>query len=259
MLSTRMISVVGAAVSILSLASAGQAQIGAGDLLPIAVNTAAGTQAFADGFALVALRNIAAGSVLYITDNELTAATGTVFNTGESYSRWTAPAGGVAAGTVINFTNFDATGTTLLNVSTGSVSAVTFANSSNRGLSATSESLYFYTAASDASADTATGFVSFLNIGTTADPAPASLNPNFNISIVSTAGPDAAQYTGPRAGSSAFTDYAALIGDVANNWTTAGATDPNAFNTTAFTIIPTPGTAALLGLGGLVVARRRRN
>ncbi|WP_408589608.1 hypothetical protein, partial [Novosphingobium sp.] len=67
-----------------------------GDIAFVGMNTF-GT----DWIAFVALNPIAAGEVIYFSDNELTSASATSFNAGESYFKWVAPAGGVAAGTVI--------------------------------------------------------------------------------------------------------------------------------------------------------------
>src|SRR5215468_12319698 len=133
-----------------------------------------------DWFAFVAIDPIQAGQVIYFTDNELPTAASTQFNTGESYMKWTAPVGGVAAGTVVNFSALPAnptSGNTVGTVSTGTFVAINnFGTSLNTGLSATQDSLYAYTAASDASADTPTAFLSFINIGTSVDPVPSSLS-----------------------------------------------------------------------------------
>lgn len=52
-----------------------------------------------DGLAFVALDDIAAGEVVYFTDNGWLAAGG--FRGGEGVVQWTAPAGGISAGTII--------------------------------------------------------------------------------------------------------------------------------------------------------------
>jgi hypothetical protein len=255
MSSVRIISAALGAAMMLAAGSAASAAISAGDILPIAINTA-GTPS--DGFALVALNNIAAGDSFYFSDNELTTPTATAFNTGESYSKWVAPAGGIAAGTVINFTNIDVSPTFTVNL--GTLSTVTFSGSANRGLSQTADALYFYLAAGDASVETPTTFLSYITIGNAADGAiPASLNANLAISLISAAGPnDSATYIGSRSSGSAFSDYIPLIDNIAANWTlVTGATPTANFDTTAFTI-PAPGAAALMGIGGLLVARRRR-
>jgi hypothetical protein len=244
-----------AVVGVAAAASVASATLTAGSLMPIAVNTAAsgGT----DGFAVVALADIAGGSVVYITDNELTSVGATTFNTGESYSKWTAPAGGITAGTVINFNNFDVSP---FAVNLGTLSAVTFSGNTNRGLSATTDSIYLYLAAGDASVDTPTSFISILSIGNAVDGfVPSSLGNEYAVQIVNASGPDSAQYTGPRANQVAFSDYVNLIDDIANWTPVASGTNPNDFNTTAFTLVPAPASAALLGLAGLVATRRRRN
>lgn len=55
-----------------------------------------------DNFAFVALVNIAAGEVINFTDNGWTSSN--AFRTGEGIIAWTAPAGGVSAGTVVTIT-----------------------------------------------------------------------------------------------------------------------------------------------------------
>jgi hypothetical protein len=118
--------------------------LGPGSIAFVGVNTA-GTPD--DWIGFVALDDIAEGTAIYFTDNELT---GSTFNTGESYTKWIAPVGGITAGTVVKLTTFDTTPV----ASTGTASSVTFAGSANRGISTTADSIYAYLAGSDATADT---------------------------------------------------------------------------------------------------------
>src|SRR5689334_4644696 len=78
--------------------------LGPGSIAFIGLNTN-GT----DWFAFVAIEGIPEGTVIYFTDNELATSGSTSFNGtlsgGETFFKWMAPAGGVAAGTVVNFTN----------------------------------------------------------------------------------------------------------------------------------------------------------
>jgi uncharacterized protein (TIGR03382 family) len=57
---------------------------------------------------------------------------------------------------------------------------------------------------------------------------------------------------------SGFVNIAAFFADVGGNWTSDLLAAPTQVSTTFSWIIPTPGAAALLGLGGLVAGRRRR-
>jgi MYXO-CTERM domain-containing protein len=234
-------------------ANTASSSIAQGGLMFTAVNTDNST-GFGDGFALVALTNIAAGEVVYITDNELTTVGATSFNTGESYTKWVT--GNIAAGSVVVFNNFDST-TGTMTVSSGTAAALTFTGSANRGLSATADVLYLYQAASDATADTPLNHIAYLNIGNAVDgQISSSLNSAYAVSI--TTGENSAQYSGARNNQATFGAYAAQISNTANWTKVALATDPSTFNTTAFTVTPTPGTLALIAMGGAVAARRRR-
>ncbi|MFX8597290.1 hypothetical protein ABTM29_19635, partial [Acinetobacter baumannii] len=86
---------------------------------------------------------IAAGETIYFTDNELTSATATSFNSGESYFKWVAPAGGVAAGTVIQI-GIPGAQTSNPSATTGTSTWVTSAGNTNPGLSSTADSVYAF-------------------------------------------------------------------------------------------------------------------
>ena len=145
-----------------------------GDITFVGMNTN-GT----DWFAFAALKDIAAGAVIYFTDNRLPTSSSTSFNTGESYMKWVAPAGGVPAGTVVNFTALPGNptaGNTTGTVNIGTFTAIgNLATSQNTGLSTTQDSLYAYTAASDASADTPLTNLAFISLGNAPDPVPNAL------------------------------------------------------------------------------------
>nr|MDZ8062739.1 SdiA-regulated domain-containing protein [Nostoc sp. EkiNYC01] len=207
--------------------------LNSGDIAFVGINTAGGPD---DWVAFVTLTAIPAGTVIYFTDNELTTGTATAFNTGESYSKWTAPVGGVAAGTIVTLTNFDVTGGPVANVGTAAV--VTFSGSSNRGFSQTADSLYAYLAASDATADTPTTQLARINIGNAEDGvAPNSLPADSRITFLT--GEESAVYTGPRTANT-FAEFKAIVNNPAN-WTLAtGATLITALNQTPFTINTTP-------------------
>ncbi len=204
--------------------------LGAGSIVFVGMNTAGGPD---DWIAFAALQDIAPGAVIYFTDNELATAGATAFNTGESYSKWTAPAGGVAAGTVVKITNWDLAGGPVANV--GAASAVTFAGSSNRGLSQTADSLYAYTAASDATADTPLQHIAYINFGNAVDgAAPAGLSTDFAFSL--TGGQDSGYYSGARNDQTSFAAYAPAT-DNSSNWALVnGATSSAAVSSTPFTL-----------------------
>ncbi len=206
------------------------AQLTQGSIAFVGINTAGGVDN--DWVAFVALVDIPAGTDIYFSDNELSTSAATAFNTGESYTKWTSPAGGVAAGTVVKITNLDAGVLTANGIGTAAV--VIFAGSANRGFSQTTDSFYAYLAASDATVDTPTTHLARINIGNAEDGAsPASLPSDSQLSILS--GQESALYTGLRAGQSSFAAYKALISNL-SNWTlTGGAITAASLNTTAFT------------------------
>ena len=208
-----------------------------------------------DWVAFVALANIAAGETIYFTDNELITTDATTFNTGESYSKWLAPTGGVAAGTVVVLNSFDAAAPT---ANIGTISAVAFNGSSGRGLSATSESLYAYTAASDATADTPVTQLAHIYIGTPSTTAadgaaPASLPANLDLSF--TDGRDGAIFTGSHNNQPSFAGYLSTLSNTANysnpgaTATLASALDSSAFTATyKLQILHYYGESGLLGV-----------
>lgn len=168
--------------------------LNAGDIAFVGINTAGGPD---DWVAFTTLADIPAGTVIYFSDNEISPATAAAFNTGESYSKWTAPVGGVAAGTVITLTNFDIAGGPVANI--GSAAAVTFSGSANRGFSQTADAVYAYLAASDATVDTPTTHLARISLGNAEDGTkPTSLPDGSN--IVFTSGQEGALYSGPHTG-----------------------------------------------------------
>jgi hypothetical protein len=213
--------------------------LGPGSIAFVGINTN-GT----DWFSFAAIDPIPGGTVIYFTDNELPTSTSTTFNGfpsgGESYTKWVAPAEGVAAGTVVNFSSFyGAPGVVTTNV--GAASQVAFTGSANTGLSTTQDSVYAYTAASDATVNQPVTFLSFINIGTSQDPVPSSLGAGQYISFVTAN--DGAYYTGPHDNQTSFANYLAQINNP-NNWTqAAGSIDNSNLNTAPF-VLDTPPTLA---------------
>ena len=213
-----------------------------------------------DGFAMVALADVAANTKVYFSDNEWS---GTAFNTGESFASWLSGAAVVNAGTVIRFSKTDSA--TLLAASVGTLARETVASSANWGLSQSADTLYAYLGST---ALAPTTFLAAISSGTFGNAADGTLiNTGLSIgagAVQLQAGSDYAQYSGSRAGQVSFAGYKALVSNVAQ-WTDSG---DGSFatavpNTTAFsvTVVPEPESYALMlaGLGaiGLLVARRR--
>jgi hypothetical protein len=206
-----------------------------------------------DDLAFVALDPIAAGTVIYFGDNEYVSGS---FNTGESYTSWTAPAGGVAAGSVITFSNF--TLGTVANI--GTLAPVTVSGSTNRGVATSGETVYAYLGTSATAPTTFLAAISndaFAAGGLAGTGLTAGVN-----AFATTNGADAQAYTGSRSNQSSFAAYLSQVNNIAN-WGPAGdgSGDQSGtvlpFDTTAF-VIPGPGAIALAGIGGLLAARRRR-
>ncbi len=204
-----------------------------------------------DGFSIVALTDIAAGEEIFFRDDEWD---GTGFGTGESEFLWTTTA--LTAGSVVTFIT-DASDP--VSASVGTISDPG-AFGDNMGISSGGETIFAFQGTSNTPATFLAAITSAnaieddisgtgLTVGTTA--------------VVLGGEIDGSQYAGPRNTETAFSDYLALIGDT-NNWTAPvdGSGDQSGellpFDTTSFSVVPEPGSLALLALGGLAVLRRRR-
>lgn len=231
-----------------------QAALTTGDLVFTSFN------ADEDGWAMVAFTEIAAGTKVYFSDNEWN---GSAFNSGESYSSWTSGNAAIAAGTVIRFLKVDSA---TPSASIGTFKRETVASNTNWGVSTSEDTVYAYLGTS---ATAATTFLSAITTGTFGNASAGSLTgtglANGAGAITLSAGSDYAEYNGARSGLTQFSDYKALVSNVAN-WKDAG-TDAVAasFNpdTTAFTVttaVPEPQTYAMLlaGLGAIGFVARRR-
>lgn len=250
-----------ATAALAALSFNAQAALQAGDLAFTAFN------ADEDGFALVALADIAANTTVFFSDNEWT---GSAFNTGESYSQWVSGGAVIQAGTVIRFSAVDSA--TNLAASVGNFSRLSVSGNSNWGLSNSNETLYAYLGSS---ATAPTTFLAAVTNGSFEVDGPLTgtglaqgvnairLNAN-----ATSATPDYAEYTGVRSGQGSFASYLpALVNP--SNWvvdTTNGNYAGTVPNTAAFSIkqtpaVPEPESMALVGAGLAVMgslARRRR-
>lgn len=226
------------AAALLAVSSQASAALSMGDLAFTAFN------ADEDGFSIVALASIAAGTTIYFQDNEYSSG---AFNTGEGSMTWTT--GAVAAGTVVRFSKTDVAA---ISTSSGSVTG-------QIAMSQTNEAVYAFLGTS------ATAPTTFLT-AISSDPAVSLSAAGFTVgtnAIVITNGTDLGFYNGARTGQASFAAYAGLVNNVAN-WTNAdGSFAAVVPDTTAFAIqpVPEPAEYALMGAGlGLVgLLARRRN
>ena len=235
-------------------ATSANAALNTGDLAFTAFN------ADEDGWALTSFVDIAANTTVYFTDNEWN---GTAFNTGESFSSWLSGPASILAGTVVRFSAVDVAAAS---ASIGTFSAVAITGSSNRGTSATADTIYAYlgssalapttflTAISNAPSITAVAEGGLINTGLVVGSTATQL----------ASGTDFAQYTGARTGQLSFGDYKPLVVNVTTNWVNGGngTFETTVPNVTAFTVaaVPEPETYALLvaGLGFVGFSARRK-
>jgi hypothetical protein len=213
-----------------------------------------------DGFAMVALADVAIGTKVYFTDNEWS---GSAFNSGESYSSWTTGAAVINAGTVIRFSKTD--DVAQLAASVGTLARETVSGSSNWGFSQTADTVYAYLGSSATAPTTFLAAISSGSFGTAADGTLANTGLAIGAGAVQlSASSDYAEYSGARTGEASFAGYKALVSNVAN-WTDGGngSYATAVPNTTAFSItaVPEPESYALMLAGlatiGLLRTRRR--
>lgn len=241
--------IITAALACLLTASA-HAALQPGDLAFTAFN------ADEDGFAVVALREIAPFSAVYFTDNEWNGgAPGTGhFNTGENTFVWASGLKAVAAGTVVRFSQIDQ--------ATRSASVGTFALilSGAPGFSASGDTLFAFTGSGAANPDRLIAALSSENFaGSTLTD--SGLVHGVNALNVGT-GADYAEYVGARAGRTSFDAYAGLLNSPAQ-WQShltgdfaATVPDMTAFTTVA--AVPEPQSCMLFAAGlGLMGWRLR--
>lgn len=212
-----------------------------------------------DDWSFVALEPIAGGTTIYFRDDEWN---GSAFvDANESTFAWTAPASGVAAGEIVLFTEISVAGRAV------NIGSLATPGSSNFGLNNTDEGLFAYTSTGDAFTGTFTFLTAITNAATFGAAsgvlAGTGLVDGVTAFRLTPASADVGAYTGLRNNQAAFGDYLAQVYNT-SNWTidAGGSGDQSGpfrpFSVEPFTLVPTPGAAALLAVSGLVTLRRRR-
>ncbi len=251
----RLLTVLAAA---LISASAARADLTAGDISIIGFRSDAD-----DALSFVTWTDLAAGTSLYFADHGFFS-DGTLRDS-ENVMSWTAPAGGIAVGTVVRIVTAVAPGSATTGTVSGALSglanggdqifagttAFPTANDTVKPGSAYSGTLLYgldFNGTAGWDADATSSGTSFL---------PSALNGSYQ--SFSIAHIDNAQYTGARTGMT-VSEFKAEVHNSAN-WT--GNDDGAVFGSldaTQFAVIPEPGSAALIGVAGLLLGaiRRRR-
>lgn len=194
-----------------------------------------------DDLAFVALTPIAATDAIFITDkawNGLGLGEGGAFLGGEGVLTWSAPAGGVAAGTVITLNN--------LSIASRSASLGTLSASGSFNLGGDGETVYAY----QGEAGKPTGFLAIIATQTNDATTGTGLDDSQIVHLTNHA--DVAAYTGSRCDQPGFAAYLAAIGNPAK-WVVEDGTgdqhnnllEPDLpFAQTAFTLASGAGYAA---------------
>jgi hypothetical protein len=187
-----------------------------------------------DDLAFVALAAISPNAVIRFTDNAWNASpvgAGGEFSALEGVVTWTAPAGGVVAGTVVSLNNLSSP---IRSASVGTV----VSSSGSLNLNVNNETVYAY----QGTPLIPTGFLAVIATHVGDSTAGTGLSPSHVIHLPDDE--DVAAYDGSRSGQASFANYLTLLGD-AGNWLTQDAdldqsTDGTApdvpFASTAFTV-----------------------
>jgi hypothetical protein len=236
--------------ALLLAAAPTQAALQSGDIAFTAFN------ADEDGFAIVALRDLAPFSAVYFSENEWNggAPGAGAFNGGEATYAWVSGAAPVAAGSVVRFSAIDKA------ARAASVGAFGQVLSGTSGFAATGDTLFAY---AGASASSPAALLAAVSSDGYSGSSLAGSGLAVGVNAVSVgSGADFAEYAGPRSGPASYGAYAALVAD-ADRWSSAATGD---FATTvpnmapfAVAAVPEPETYALLATGlGLVGWRLRQ-
>jgi hypothetical protein len=193
-----------------------------------------------DDLAFVALVPIAETDVIHFTENSwngLPMSSGGLFAGSEGHFTWTAPAGGIAAGTVVTLNHLATAGRS---ASVGTI----MVTGGSLNLGGTEETVYAY----QGNPQAPTGFLAVIATHDGDSTAGTGLGTAHILELPDDA--DIAAYKGPRSGETGFAAYLARIGDISGNWISGdGAGDQSndttapdvPFDITPFTIIGAAG------------------
>lgn len=254
-----------AAASALGLSAASQALAG----IPLGPGSIAFTGFNADGgdnLAFVALQDLPVGTVIGFTDNEWNGTGWTDTNENGFELTLTSP---VTAGTIVQLNGLGGS-LPFAGTSAFGTLALTAGAGTNLGIGNSDEAIYAYVG----SFASPTAFLALIANDSSAAlgalAVPVSLAGTGLVegqtALFITGDEDIAAYTGLRNDQASFAAYLPQINTLAN-WISQDASGDQSidgispdvpFSNEAFTLVPAPGAAALLGLGGLVIARRRR-
>ncbi len=190
-----------------------------------------------DDFAIVALVDLSANSTIYFSDNEPNADGTGFLDFNEGTLEWNTGGSTISAGTIVVFTDTDASSNPSFGASVGTLSVAAFDAGMN--LSGTGDALYAVVGSPDGN-NISAWLAGIQN-------AAGSEGANFNqtgltsgttfIEFYVTSSPDGGYYSGVRSGKSSFSDYLALLGDN-TNWTEDVSNGENILpiSTTAFSV-----------------------
>lgn len=163
-----------------------------------------------DDLAFVALVPVLETDSIYFTDNPWNGSdvgAGGAFSGTEGVIRWTAPAGGLAAGSVVTLNSLSTTGRS---ASTGTLTSV----SGSFALGASGETVYAY----QGSPLVPSGFLAVIATQTSDPTTGTGLGAQHIVQFASTI--DIAAYTGSRSDQSSYDGYLTPLVDTTTNWVT---------------------------------------
>jgi hypothetical protein len=240
-----------AALAFMAHGSARSQALKPGDLMFSTYNTQQ------DGWALVALVDLAPGATVYFTDNAWNPVSG--FAPGGGFERWVSGPARIAAGTVVRFSFVD--DPLSLSASVGSLDRVVVPGSAYLNLSQTSGTLYAYLGDS---ATQATGFLTAVSNAGSASFTSALSGTGLvagSNALVLPAGAQFAEYSATRRQSLAADGYRTLLSNP-GNWTaqTGGAYATQVASAAPLNVLAVPEADGLwmLAAGALTLWAARR-